>query len=261
MARDPRRPAQDTWREDHRLRISNLRVAAEYVGVPEWTVAGGKALGEKLDLRHERGLGVPRNGDATRQPRPAEQEPASQERGEDGQQGPFRAVGWFAEAIEPGVSGMSVHGTAGLAFGLPSTPPSIAPAVRSSRWHLPAAERRNWTDPQPRESLRRGRHTSPTRGSRTLRKSSGAPRSDPAHHPGARGQAVRRRPTWSDARRAHRNRGGGEPLDQPRSGARPPAPASRGGRCRDGRRWDSDRRRSASRRAPRGRPQSSACRH
>src|SRR5207344_701736 len=53
---------QEYWREDHRLRISNLRVAAEYVGVPEWTVAGGKALGEILNLRHERGLGVPRNG-------------------------------------------------------------------------------------------------------------------------------------------------------------------------------------------------------
>ncbi len=59
--------------EDHRLRVGDLRMAAEDEGCPEGRLPGGQALRQELDLRLEVRLGVPGDGHPPRQPRPADE--------------------------------------------------------------------------------------------------------------------------------------------------------------------------------------------
>ena len=71
---------QEGRREDHRLRVGDLRMAAEHVGRPERRLAARQALRQELDLRLEVRLGVPGDGDAARQPGPADDQGCEQRR-------------------------------------------------------------------------------------------------------------------------------------------------------------------------------------
>ena len=59
-------------RKDQRLRVGDLRPAGEYVRRPERRLAVVQRAREKAQLRMELRLGVPRNGDRARKPRPGE---------------------------------------------------------------------------------------------------------------------------------------------------------------------------------------------
>src|ERR1043166_1689852 len=61
-------------REDQRLRIGDLWPAGEHVGRPQWRLAFVKRPREKLQFRLNLRLGVPRNRDRAREPRPREDE-------------------------------------------------------------------------------------------------------------------------------------------------------------------------------------------
>jgi hypothetical protein len=64
------REQQEGWREDHRLRIGDLRMTGEDIRVPPGPVAAREALCEELHLRMEVCLGVPRNGGDAGDPAP-----------------------------------------------------------------------------------------------------------------------------------------------------------------------------------------------
>ena len=59
-------------REQHRLRVGDLRPAGERIGRPQRRLPGGERGGEELQLRLDLRLGVPWNGDGARQPRPGD---------------------------------------------------------------------------------------------------------------------------------------------------------------------------------------------
>ena len=65
-------------RENQRLRIGDLRMAAKDVGRPERRLARVQRAGEKRQLRIKMRLGVPWNGECAREPGPGEQQGASQ---------------------------------------------------------------------------------------------------------------------------------------------------------------------------------------
>src|SRR6266481_3186874 len=65
-----RRKGEMQRREDHRLRIGNLRPAGKQVWGPERLLAAGERRCEELQFGLELGLGIPRDSDLPREPRP-----------------------------------------------------------------------------------------------------------------------------------------------------------------------------------------------
>ena len=77
MRREQRQ--QRERREDQRLRIGDLRNAAEHVGRPERRLALMDRVGEELQLGLEQRLGVIRNGHRPGEPGPGQREPCENE--------------------------------------------------------------------------------------------------------------------------------------------------------------------------------------
>ena len=75
------RQRQERRGEDHRLRVGDLRMAAEHIGRPGRRVAARQALRQELDLRQEVRLGIPGDGHAAGQPGPADDQRGEGEEG------------------------------------------------------------------------------------------------------------------------------------------------------------------------------------